>query len=166
MRPTSSRASASAHSVRFADLRVRARPAGEVAHEQRPLGRAVAAVHHRVRGDRRVAVVLGDHLGRGLAVDRGLHALGVGRLDRRRASPQYTPNTCFVMCMPTPLTSPVASGSARSRSTIAAIECVRYPLAGTAVIRQAAGDGEAARIVGGEMPSASHAKCNELAKHE
>ena len=48
----------------------------------------------------------------------------VGRRDRPGAV-EYTPYTCFVMCMPTPLTTPYAPGSARNTSAIFAIACTR-----------------------------------------
>ena len=107
--------------------RVGARAAGHVAHEQGPRRLAVALVDDRVGRDRRRTVVRGhDGNGPGRGDRRGRRHRARRRSSRRRrrawscASRPRSPGR-----------EPRRSGPApRSRSTIAAIEWVRYPLAG------------------------------------
>ena len=82
-----------------------------------------------------------------------------------RGSVEYTPKTCLVMCIPTPLTRPSAPGVGAQpldhrRDRVREVSARR-----AAVVRQAAGDRQAARIgrrdperVGGEVQRAREAR--------
>ncbi len=139
--PTSSWSSANAAHRRYrsAPRKYACRP-GRSHTSTRPFRVAVATMDHRVRGDDGLTVVARRHRDRfrfGRSPVGGVTGPG---------AVEYTPNTCLVMCIPTPLTSPSAPGSCPEPLDHRRDRVREIPARRTTVIREPAGDGEAASV--------------------